>query len=58
VHHGHSADFAGDYGLVSTINALLREGYGVLGVFMPHLRPGDTTGITTRCSSSRPQAAR
>ena len=23
---------------------LLREGYGVLGVFMPHLRPGDCTG--------------
>ena len=44
VHHGHSPDFAGDYGLVSTINALLREGYGVLGVFMPHLRPGDATG--------------
>jgi hypothetical protein len=44
VHHGHSADFAGDYGLVSTINALLREGYGVLAVFMPHLRPGDTAG--------------
>jgi hypothetical protein len=44
VHHGHSADFAGDFGLVSTMNALLREGYGVLGVFMPHLRPGDATG--------------
>ena len=44
VHHGHSADFAGDWGLVSTMNALLREGYGVLGVFMPHLRPGDKTG--------------
>ena len=24
--------------------ALLREGYGVLGVFMPHMRPGDCTG--------------
>jgi hypothetical protein len=44
VHHGHSSDFAGDYGLVATINALLREGYGVLAVFMPHLRPGDATG--------------
>jgi hypothetical protein len=44
VHHGHSSDFAGDFGLVSTMNALLREGYGVLGVFMPHLRPGDATG--------------
>ncbi|MEO8428165.1 MAG: hypothetical protein ABI651_13730, partial [Verrucomicrobiota bacterium] len=27
-----------------TINALLREGYGVLGVFMPHMRPDDCTG--------------
>ena len=44
VHHGHSSDFAGDSGLVSTMNVLLREGYGVLGVFMPHLRPGDKTG--------------
>lgn len=44
VHHGHSASFAGDWGLVSTINALLREGYGVLAVHMPHKRPGDDTG--------------
>jgi hypothetical protein len=27
-----------------TINGLLREGYSVLGVFMPHMRPGDCTG--------------
>ena len=27
-----------------TIKALLREGYGVLGVFMPHKRPGDCSG--------------
>jgi hypothetical protein len=32
------------YGLQRTINELLREGYGVLGVFMPHMRPGDCTG--------------
>lgn len=44
VHHGHSASFDGEYGLVATINALLREGYGVLAVFMPHKRPGDDTG--------------
>jgi len=44
VHHGHSASFAGDYGLVATINALLREGYGVLAVHMPHRRPGDDKG--------------
>jgi len=27
-----------------TIQALLGEGFGVLGVFMPHMRPGDCTG--------------
>jgi hypothetical protein len=51
VHHGHactldddaSPDDAG-YGLWRTIQALLSEGYGVLGVFMPHMRPGDCTG--------------
>jgi hypothetical protein len=32
------------FGLQRTINGLLREGYGVLGVFMPHMRPGDCTG--------------
>jgi len=51
VHHGHACTLDDDpspkdvgYGLQRTINALLREGYGVLGVFMPHLRPGDCTG--------------
>jgi len=51
VHHGHACTFDDDpspndvgYGLQRTINALLREGYGVLGVFMPHMRPGDCTG--------------
>lgn len=51
VHHGHSCTFDDDagpsetgYGLQRTIHGLLREGYGVLGVFMPHLRPGDCTG--------------
>src|SRR5262245_4999785 len=46
VHHGHactlddspSADNVG-YGLQRTIHGLLREGYGVLGVFMPRMRP-------------------
>jgi hypothetical protein len=33
-----------DYGLQRTVSALLREGYGVLGVFMPRMRPGDCTG--------------
>src|SRR5437660_700711 len=48
VHHGHACTFDDDpspkdvgYGLQRTIQALLREGYGVLGVFMPHMRPGD-----------------
>jgi hypothetical protein len=51
VHHGHACTLDDDpsptdvgYGLQRTIRALLREGYGVLGVFMPHMRPGDCTG--------------
>ena len=51
VHHGHGCTLDDDpspadvgYGLQRTIHALLREGYGVLGVFMPHMRPGDCTG--------------
>jgi hypothetical protein len=51
VHHGHACTLDDDpsladvgYGLQRTINALLRDGYGVLGVFMPHMRPGDCTG--------------
>lgn len=51
VHHGHACSFDDDpspndvgYGMQRTIKALLREGYGVLGVFMPHMRPGDCTG--------------
>ncbi|MGH7956955.1 MAG: hypothetical protein ACREH8_08075, partial [Opitutaceae bacterium] len=48
LHHGHACTLDDDpspaevgYGLQRTIHALLREGYGVLGVFMPHKRPGD-----------------
>ncbi|MSU34150.1 MAG: hypothetical protein EXS36_03380 [Pedosphaera sp.] len=51
VHHGHACTLDDDpspkdvgYGLQRTIHALLRGGYGVLGVFMPHMRPGDCTG--------------
>jgi len=51
VHHGHACTLDDDpspqdvgYGLQRTIDALLREGYGVLGVFMPHMRPGDCSG--------------
>lgn len=51
LHHGHGCTLDDDpspddkgYGLQRTIAALLREGYGVLGVFMPHMRPGDCTG--------------
>ena len=50
VHHGHACTMDDDssskdvgYGLQRTVAALLREGYGVLGVFMPHMRPGDCT---------------
>ncbi|MBI4326510.1 MAG: hypothetical protein HY674_14785 [Chloroflexi bacterium] len=51
VHHGHACTLDDDpspadagYGLQRTIDALLREGCGVLGLFMPHMRPGDCTG--------------
>src|SRR5262245_12617472 len=51
VHHGHACTLDDDpsptdlgYGLQRTIQALLREGYGVLGVFMPRRRPGDCGG--------------
>ena len=51
VNQGHACTLDDDsspkdvgYGLQRTIAALLREGYGVLGVFMPHMRPGDCTG--------------
>jgi alpha-N-arabinofuranosidase len=51
LHHGHACTLDDDpgsadvgCGLQRTINGLLREGYGVLGVFMPHMRPGDCTG--------------
>jgi len=51
VHHGHGCTLDDDpspsdvgYGLQRTIRALLHEGYGVLGLFMPHMRPGDCTG--------------
>ncbi len=51
VHHGHACTLDDDpaptdtgYGLQRTINGLLREGHGVLGIFMPHMRPGDCTG--------------
>jgi hypothetical protein len=51
VHHGHACTLDDDpspgdvgYGMQRTIKALLLEGYGVVGVFMPHMRPGDCTG--------------
>jgi hypothetical protein len=51
VHHGHACTLDDDpgandvgYGLQRTINALLRERYSVLGVFMPRQRPGDCGG--------------
>ena len=51
VHHGHACTLDDDpaptdigYGLQRTIQTLLMEGYGVLGVFMPHMRPGDCSG--------------
>jgi pimeloyl-ACP methyl ester carboxylesterase len=50
VHQGHLCSLDADAseesvgrGLSRTIEALLREGYGVLAVFMPGNRPGDCT---------------
>jgi len=50
VHHGHACTLDDDpgpvdvgSGLQRTIHALLQGGYGVLGVFMPPMRPGDCT---------------
>ena len=51
VHQGHACSLNDDpspddvgYGMQRTIHALLREGYGVFGVFMPRQRPGDCVG--------------
>jgi len=51
VHHGHACTLDDDpspsevgYGLQRTIHSLLGKGYGVLGVFMPHMQPGDCGG--------------
>ena len=51
VHHGHDCQLNDDpspeevgHGLQRTIAGLLREGYGVLGVFMPRHTPEDCTG--------------
>ena len=51
LHHGHGCTLDDDpsvdnrgYGLQRTIKALLERGCGVLGVYMPHMRPGDCTG--------------
>lgn len=51
VHHGHACTFedgAGDdaagYGMQRMVQQLLDEGYGVLTVSMPRMRPGDCTG--------------
>ncbi len=48
LHHGHACtfdDYAGPleqgYGMQRTIRALLGAGFGVLAVYMPHMRPGD-----------------
>jgi hypothetical protein len=48
VHQGHACTFDDvvgpfdvGFGMQRTIQALSREGYGVLAVFMPHFRPGD-----------------
>lgn len=52
VHQGHDSTLIdpnppgadGHLGLARTINALLLNGYSVVGMYMPGKRPGDTTG--------------
>ncbi|MBI1839697.1 MAG: hypothetical protein HYR88_02455 [Verrucomicrobia bacterium] len=51
LHHGHACSLDDSpspadpgYGLQHTIRALLLNGYGVLGVYMPRQRPGDCGG--------------
>jgi hypothetical protein len=51
LHQGHASTFNDTqspeekgFGMQRTIKALLLNGYGVLTVYMPHLRPGDSKG--------------
>lgn len=53
VHHGHGCTFNDDpsltdsgFGMQRTINGLLVDGYSVLAVFMPHLRPDDCGSVS------------
>jgi len=53
VHHGHACSFNDDPsptdsgpGLQRTVNGLLVDGYSVLAVFMPHLRPDDCGSVS------------
>ncbi len=48
VHHGHACTFDDSlaladqgYGMQRTINGLLSDGYSVLAVYMPHMKPND-----------------
>jgi hypothetical protein len=51
LHHGHACTLNDDpaladvgYGMQRTINALLHDGYSVLGMYMPGFRPDDCSG--------------
>ena len=46
VHQGHVCDLD-SYGVGGLIRDLLRNGYSVLGAYMPQCRPGDCTGNCT-----------
>ena len=46
VHQGHVCELD-NYGVGDLIRDLLREGYSVLGAYMPKCRPGDCTGSCT-----------
>lgn len=46
VHQGHVCELD-NYGVGNLIRDLLREGYSVLGAYMPQCRPGDCTGSCT-----------
>jgi hypothetical protein len=64
VHHGHACTFDDDpslsdigYGMQRTINGLLTDGYSVLAVYMPHMRPDDCGTVSHDSLFTDPQYA-
>lgn len=64
VHHGHACSFDDSpalsdtgSGMQRTINGLLADGYSVLAVYMPHMRPGDCGTVSHDSMFSLPVSA-